>query len=318
MKNKISVIVPVYNVEKYIERCLDSLLNQTLNDIEIIIVNDGSTDSSKKIICSYKEKYPERIIYLEKTNGGLSDARNYALPFAQGEYVTFLDSDDYVEQDLYRRLYETAKQGNKKIVECDFYWEYPNKKVLDSVQPYHDVKDYLIRGRVVAWNKIYKRDWLLNSSVIFPKGLLYEDLEFFFSLIPQLDSINEIGYIQFAGIYYIQHKDSISYKESHRVVELCDIYHNIIQNLKNLNLFKTYYSEIEYKFARNALWGFPLKKVRFIKDRKTRKEILRIFWKDVNDIFPNWKKNKYLQPVSLANFYLRFITFALYNFIFMI
>ena len=93
---KVSIIVPVYNVEEYLERCLDSLVNQTLKDIEIIIVNDGSTDGSKEKIQKYINKY-KNIVYLEKENGGLSSARNYGIPYAKGEYIGFVDSDDYVE-----------------------------------------------------------------------------------------------------------------------------------------------------------------------------------------------------------------------------
>ena len=91
---KVSVIIPVYNVENYIEKCLNSVLNQTLKEIEIIIVNDGSKDSSKQKIEKYLEKHENKIIYLEKENGGLSDARNYGIGYAKGEYIAFLDSDD--------------------------------------------------------------------------------------------------------------------------------------------------------------------------------------------------------------------------------
>ena len=95
---KVSIIVPAYNVENYIERCIESLLSQTLKEIEIIIVNDGSTDQTKEKILPYIKKYPEKVIYLEKENGGLSSARNYGMPYAKGEYIAFIDSDDYVEK----------------------------------------------------------------------------------------------------------------------------------------------------------------------------------------------------------------------------
>ena len=91
---KVSIIVPFYNVEGYIEKCLDTLVNQTLKDIEIILVNDGSTDRSIEIVNKFLRRYPEKLVYLEKENGGLSDARNYAIPYAKGEYIAFLDSDD--------------------------------------------------------------------------------------------------------------------------------------------------------------------------------------------------------------------------------
>ena len=108
---KVSIIVPIYNVEEYLERCINSLIGQTLEDIQIILVNDGSTDKSGEIAKRYASKYKEKIMYLEKTNGGLSDARNYGLPYATGEYIAFLDSDDYIEKEAYQEMYEKAKEG---------------------------------------------------------------------------------------------------------------------------------------------------------------------------------------------------------------
>ena len=187
---KISVIVPVYNVENYIEKCLKSLVNQTMHDIEIIIVNDGSKDNSKNIVKSFEEKYPEKIVYLEKENGGLSDARNYAMPYAKGEYIAFLDSDDYVENDMYEKMYEIAQKENSDLVECDFYWEYPNKIKEDIGQIYYGKKEMLEKVRVVAWNKLIKRDILEKTKIQFPKGYRYEDVEFTYKLIPHLEKVS--------------------------------------------------------------------------------------------------------------------------------
>ena len=112
---KVSVIVPVYNVEKYIARCLTSLVNQTIEDLEIIVVNDGSKDNSEQIIKEFKKDY-KNIIYVKKENGGLSSARNFGLIYATGEYVAFLDSDDYVDRTLYQKMYEKAKTTNSDYV----------------------------------------------------------------------------------------------------------------------------------------------------------------------------------------------------------
>ena len=109
---KISIIVPVYNVEKYVDRCLRSLVTQTLQDIEIIIVNDGTQDKSEEIIEKYVRENQNKIKYYEKSNGGLSSARNYGLEYATGEYIAFLDSDDYVETNMYEEMYNLAKKEN--------------------------------------------------------------------------------------------------------------------------------------------------------------------------------------------------------------
>ena len=113
----VSVLIPVYNVEKYLSRCLDSLINQTLTDIEIICVNDGSTDGSLKILKQYQEK-DNRIVIVDKKNGGLPSARNAGLDRARGQYVGFVDSDDYVEPSMFETLYKTAKKKNSEVVIC--------------------------------------------------------------------------------------------------------------------------------------------------------------------------------------------------------
>ena len=151
---KVSVIVPVYNVEAYVEKCLKTLVEQTLEDIEIIVVNDGSTDKSKEIIQKIMKQFPEKMVYIEKENGGLSDARNYGMPYAKGEYIAFLDADDYIEKDAYQKMYELAQKEDSDMVECDFYWEYPNKQKKDSGEIYQGKQEALEKIRVVAWNKL--------------------------------------------------------------------------------------------------------------------------------------------------------------------
>ena len=141
---KVSIIVPFYNVEKYIEKCLTSLVNQTLEEIEIILVNDGSKDESIKVAKDFEQKYPAKIRYYEKPNGGLGDARNFGIKFAKGEYIAFLDSDDYVEPTMYEEMYEMAIKEKSDMVECDFWWEYPNKKKDDRGVEYKNQNDMLL------------------------------------------------------------------------------------------------------------------------------------------------------------------------------
>lgn len=114
---KISIIVPIYNVEKYIEKCIQSILNQTFSDFELILVNDGSTDSCGEICDKYK-KLDDRIIVIHKVNGGLSSARNAGIDIARGEYIGFIDSDDYIHEKMYEILYNNAITYNSDIVIC--------------------------------------------------------------------------------------------------------------------------------------------------------------------------------------------------------
>lgn len=168
---KVSVIVPIYNVEKYIKKCLNSLVNQTLQEIQIILVNDGSKDKSGEIAKEYAQMYKNKILYLEKENGGLSDARNYGIPYAEGEYIAFIDSDDYIDENAYEEMYDKAKKENSDYVECDFIWEYPNKNKIDRYKEYTDLKEMFKNVRVVAWNKLIKKRNYFKKQFIFSERI---------------------------------------------------------------------------------------------------------------------------------------------------
>ncbi len=315
---KVSVIVPVYNVEKYLIKSLDSLVNQTLEDIEIIVVNDGSTDNSKKIIEVYKEKYQDKIKYLEKPNGGLSDARNFGIPHATGEYIAFLDSDDYVELDTYEKMYNKAKEENADMVECDFIWEYPNKTKIDTGTIYTNKKEMLTYARVVAWNKLIKRDLLEKYKIKFPKGLRYEDVEFFYKMVPYY---NKVSFVKEPLIHYIQRESSISKVQNERTKEIFEVLDNVIEYYKNKNLYNEYKDELEYTYTRLLLCSSLFRMVK-IKDKKVKKELLNTTWAKLNEKFPNWKKNKILKEnKSMKNLYMKTInkiTYKIYCAIFSI
>ena len=310
---KVSVIVPFYNVEQYIGKCLESLANQTLEDIEIILVNDGSQDSSKEIAMQYTEKYPNKIVYLEKPNGGLSDARNYGMKHTNGDYIAFLDSDDYVELNTYEKLYNKAIETGADMVECDFYWEYPNKKIHDQNANYKNESDRYANARVVAWNKLYKREVLLNSNIEFPKGLRYEDVEFFYKILPQL---NKMELINEPLIHYIQRENSITYVQNERTGEIFTILGNIIEYYKQNGLYEKYSAELEYMYTRIVL-GSSLKRIVKIPNKTVKKELLKRTINTVYEKFPNWKKNRILKESKGAKaLYLKSInrfTFKIYS-----
>lgn len=267
---KISIIVPAYNVEKYIDRCLKTLVNQTLQDIEIIIVNDGSKDKSEEIIEKYVKQYPTKIKYYEKKNGGLSSARNYGLGYATGEYVAFLDSDDYVEKNMYEEMYNLAKKENADMVECDFVWEWKfGKKVFDKRRDYKVKKEMMKKPRVVAWNKIYKRELLNKTKTRFPDGLIYEDLEFFLKLLPYL---NKISYINKYFVHYTQREDSISNTQTEKTGDIFKILDNIFDFYKEQNLYNKYKKELKY-MSRRILLGSSMKRILKIKDTHTKRKM---------------------------------------------
>ena len=313
---KVSIIVPVYNVEKYIEKSLNSLINQTFDDFEIIIINDGSTDKSKDVIDTFIEKYPEKIKYFEKENGGAADARNYGINVATGEYIAFLDPDDYIEKEMLDEMYNKAKEENSDLVECDFYWEYPNKKKLDTGEVYSNKKEMLIKTRVMPWNKLIKRSLLEENNIRFPKGLRYEDIEFTYKMVPYC---TKVSFVKKPFIHYVQREESASYSYNEKVGDIYKVLDNVINYYKEIKLYEEYKDELEYIYMRYLLCS-SLGRIVKIKDKKIRNDLLFQTWKNLNEKFPNWKNNKILKnEKTVKNLYIRSVnktTFKIYAKIF--
>lgn len=314
---KVSVIVPFYNVEKYIEKCLNSLVNQTLEEIEIILINDGSQDNSKEKVKGFEKRYPNKIKYYEKANGGLGDARNFGIKYATGEYIAFLDSDDFVEPTMYEEMYKKAKQKKADMVECDFWWEYPNKKKEDIGTTYSNQKEMLYKSRVVAWNKLIRRKiYVKHPEARFSVGLRYEDIEGFYKILPY---IKKVAFVRKCFIHYIQRQGSISNTQNKRNEEIFTVLENVVDYYRKNNLYDYFEEELEYVYARYLLCSSFFRIVK-IKDKNIRKDLLNKTWKNLNIKFPNWKKNKVLNNTkSIKNLYIKSInkvTFKIYSLIF--
>lgn len=163
---KISIIVPVYNVEEYLKKCIESLVNQSIVEKEIIFVNDGSTDNSYSILEMYKKMYPE-IIILNKENGGLSSARNAGIEIAKGDYIGFVDSDDYVDEKMFELMVNHSEEKNADMVICKHKWVFTNGEIVGSggfkeekiLNSYQGLKEFLIKEDFgnYAWDKVYKK-----------------------------------------------------------------------------------------------------------------------------------------------------------------
>ena len=314
---KVSIIVPFYNVEKYIEKCLTSLVNQTLEEIEIILVNDGSKDNSIKVAKDFEQKYPAKIRYYEKPNGGLGDARNFGIKFAKGEYIAFLDSDDYVEPTMYEEMYEMAIKEKSDMVECDFWWEYPNKKKEDIGVEYKNQNDMLLKARVVAWNKLIKKEiYEKHPEARFAVGLRYEDVEGFYKILPY---INKVSFVRKPFIHYVQRNNSISNTQNKKNVEMFIVLDNVLNYYKEKNIYEKFEKELEYTYTRYLLCS-SLKRISKIHEKQIRKDLLEKTWNELNTKFPDWKKNKILNSNwSLKNMYIKSVnkmTFKFYAFIF--
>ena len=178
---KLSIIVPVYKVEEYLGECVDSLLSQTIDDYEIILVDDGSPDNSGKIADEYAAANPDMIRVLHIDNGGQGRARNFALDIAKGDFVGFVDSDDWVTHDMYEKMYTRAAETGADVVVCDFMERFVDGR--ESVLP-ASLQDNWLGSAGSSCNKIFRRS--LVGALRFPVGLWYED--FYFSAVMLLRS----------------------------------------------------------------------------------------------------------------------------------
>lgn len=243
---KISVVVPVYNTERYLRRCLDSILNQTLREIEVIIVNDESPDNSHKIIEEYKLK-DSRIKVINKKNGGISSARNTGIEYANGKYIIHIDSDDWIEQNYFKDMFFRAKKDDLDIVVSDFWLDYDNGeteyrndlKILDKeIIDAKKYSDIFFKGEIYTaiWNKMYKTKLYKENKIFYPQGMsLGEDL--LVNILLALKS-KKIGKINKAYLHYIQNISSTTkYNPTKKIYELISIFKLLAEKvqLENYN-----------------------------------------------------------------------------------
>ena len=285
---KVSVIVPVYNVEKYLRKCLDSLVNQTFSDYEVILVNDGSTDNSQNIIDEYASKYP-CIKSLKKDNGGMSSARNVGLDVATGDYYAFVDSDDFVELDFLEKMYNKAIKEESDVVICDYYaLNEEEKRMIKCHMNFspEQKREYLLSPPMV-WSKLIKKDIL--KKVRFKEGIYYEDLDICVRMIPFINRVSFVDEPLYD--YYLQHSGSIMTQKTFNV-HLLDIF-SVLEDARQV-LQVDYYREIEYIYITHLLRTATL---RFLDYPKTKEYLIKIN-KTMENTFPNWKENEYYNKCS--------------------
>lgn len=219
---KFSVIVPIYNISSYIDQCVESIINQTYKNIEIILVNDGSTDNSLDKVKSW-EKKDCRVIAIDKPNGGLSDARNAGLKIASGDYICFVDGDDWIDETSIMICKNFIENNGLVDLLCFDYWCYYSPIFLKHIS-YGHVNGVFkgieffnnSRFKLTAWSKIYRKDYLDKIGLLFLKGRLHEDISY---TIPLCNLAENIGYIDKPLYYYRQNrKDSIMSKVTYRNV----------------------------------------------------------------------------------------------------
>ena len=215
---KVSVIVPIYNVEEQLTRCLDSLLKQTLQEIEIILLDDGSEDSSALIAKKYAEQHPDRFLFFQHSNMGLSNTRNRGIQLAKGKYIGFVDSDDYVELNAYELLCNAAEREDAEIVYAPFYITdlCGNSIVVGKLPKKCEREDILEKGVASFCNKLFRKDVLIEKGLI--PDIWFEDFAY---VIPLMASVNKIAYVSAPLYHYVKRENSImSHRRQKKILEM--------------------------------------------------------------------------------------------------
>ena len=302
---KVTLIVPVYNSEDYIGRCLDSILNQTYQNFEILVVNDGSKDNSQKIINEYKEKYPNKIIAIEQPNKGVAITRNESVKRANGDYIMFVDNDDYLDKDYIETFVKTAEDGDYDAVLGGYRRPNEDGKILKTMQLQDEEwSKFMI---MAPWAKIYRKQYLIENHIEFLSVNLGEDI--YFNLKAMLVS-GKIKIIPYIGYNWFFNTKSVSNTTQKNITQLqvYELLNSCYDMVKEECLLEEHYNIIKTHFTRYIVWliSFSTKRLSY---KVISEEYDKLFnW--LGEKFPDYKKNKmisYTKPKGEL-FGIRFLT----------
>jgi glycosyltransferase involved in cell wall biosynthesis len=314
--SKISIIVPVYNVENYLAKCLDSLVNQTYQNIEVLVVNDGSKDDSEKIIQNYAQRFPDKIKAFNKLNGGLSDARNFGIDRATGDYFGFVDSDDFVTITMFEEMANLAEKHSAEMVICNIQKIDENGNVTQKLTQIPNMAEKIDLDEnfsvfsdlsYFACNKLFKKELFKNKR--FKKGVHFEDIQ----LIPQLLlECKVLAQTQNYHYQYLERTDSISKSHTEKGLDILkavedvevffktSAYASRKKELKNFQILEGIYTFLAYlAFVKNEAVFYEMSRILkiFMKERN-------INFKDIL-IYNRFDKNYILSlPLKKKFFYL--------------
>lgn len=295
---RFSIIVPVYNVEKYIEKCINSLLHQDFDDYEIIIVDDGTKDKSGELADSYAIHYPEKIRVIHQENKGLGGARNTGIDVAKGEYLLFVDSDDYVSNHLLRTVNRCLLEHDIDILKFNVNNVTKQGKLLTTLfsEKNNDFriisKEEFIVSDNMACNKVYRRNLFIENEIRFPENIFYEDL----ATIPMFAiHTNSIGKINTPLYYYVDRKDSImNSTDITKILQITLCMDRVNQYFRKNKQFEVYHNELEWLAIYHVLYG-SIKRILIIKyEKKSIKQIEQY----IENRFPQYRNNLYLNMKS--------------------
>jgi glycosyltransferase involved in cell wall biosynthesis len=293
---KITVVVPIYNVEAYLERCLSSIQNQSFKDFKVLCINDGSTDGSKEKILPFLKD--SRFILFDKANGGLSDARNYGLRKVDTEYVCFIDSDDFLEKQYLERMIKRLEKDQADLVVCDYYQYFDEKNLKESIAlPYledqvysldknHDLLAYLNNA---AWNKVYRTQVFMENGLEYPFGYRHQDLGLTFRYLyyaKKVVFVNEALYD-----YLADRPNNLTQMIDPKIDHILDMIQINADFFTEKKQFKHYENELTYLAGINLLNS--LKKLPKFKDQKFVLSFIDQAFDQMEKTFPKFPKTSY-------------------------
>ncbi len=293
-ETSISIIIPVFNIKKYIEKCIFSILEQDYQNYEILVINDGSTDNSEEVIRKIRSN---KIKIINKENGGLSSARNEGVKHAKGEYIWFIDGDDYIERDSLKTINELVNNKKYDIISFGFYKETYNKKELqrDDIDIL-DKKQYILVN-TSACTKVFNRTFYIENRFHFSEGKIYEDL----SLIPFIMSKTQnIKFIEKPLYNYVYRENSImnnNIKFNKNRDDKFFALDRLTKLFKKNDTFLKYYSEIEYLVIKHLLIVYSTEILKF--NKKIYKDRCKHVLEYLNTNYKEWEKNKYLMKTPI-------------------
>ena len=285
-KPDISIIVPIYNAEKYLNKCLKSLINQTKQELEFILINDGSTDNTEEIIKKYKDS---RIKYFKNKNQGIGKTRNFGISKATGKYIMFCDSDDYYDLSACEILFDKVEKEKLDLAICDFYKVYDNNLLEEKTLSFENTTlqeaPSILGENLSPWNKIYKRDLITKNNIKFVENLKYEDAPF---VAEALDKAKKIGKVDKCLNYYVIHGNSETTVRDEKCFDIL----KIIDIIRNYFKKKDYIKETLDKLTVRIITNYTIQQ-----RNQTDKDIAMRF---IDEAFsylekevPDYKDNKY-------------------------
>lgn len=284
---KVSIIVPIYNEEENLKKCIDSLINQTYPELEIILLNDGSTDKSKEIINSYKDK---RIIAIHKENTGIGDTRNIGIKKSTGDYIMFVDSDDYIELNCIEKLMHIIESEQSDIVMFNYYLETPSKRIeiklpLNGSTSLKEDHNLLTKIHLGPCTKIFKSTLIKENENYFPLYLKYEDVPV---VVNAVINAQKISFSSEFLYHYVIKKSGETITRNEKIfdiITICAMVEKIIKDNKDIEKTNFFVKTLSYY----------LKNSRYIPNINLRNEFIDAIYTYLNRIDKNWRKCSYLQ-----------------------